>query len=205
MAASDPFKERTSLLRKVRDEVFNLKNSPLYAYRVSNNYYPVLGDGSHNARLMFIGEAPGKNEAKTGKPFCGASGKILDELLEGAGLARGDVYITNIIKDRPQDNRDPSPDEIALYAPFLERQIEIIKPQVIATLGRYSMQYIMEKFNLGHELKPISQLHGHVFETDMSYGKVKIIPLYHPAVAIYNRNEKETLEKDFCVLKEAIK
>jgi len=204
MTASEEKKDRSTLLREVRDEVFNLKNSPLYSYRTSNRYYPVLGEGSHYAKVMFIGEAPGKNEALQGRPFCGAAGKILDELLAEAGLKRAEVYITNIVKDRPPENRDPTPDEITAYAPFLERQIEIIKPQVIATLGRYSMAYIMEKFGLGHELRPISQIHGHVFETDMSYGKVKIVPLYHPAAAIYNRTTMGSLKEDFEALKSIV-
>ena len=98
---------------------------------------------------MFVGEAPGKNEAKTGRPFCGAAGKILDNLLAHAGIERKNVYITNIVKDRPQQNRDPLPGEIKIYGPFLDRQIDIIQPKVIATLGRYSMDYIMRKFGLG--------------------------------------------------------
>ncbi len=106
---------------------------------------------------MFVGEAPGKNEALTGKPFCGAAGKILDELLATVGINRADIYITNIVKDRPPENRDPSPAEIESYGPFLDRQIEIIRPKVIATLGRYSMVYIMNRLGLGSELVPISR------------------------------------------------
>src|SRR5665213_20886 len=128
-------------LKKIRDEVLSLKESPLYEYRTSNQYLPVIGEGSHDAQIMFVGEAPGKNEAKTGRPFAGAAGKILNELLESVGIAREDVYITNIVKDRPQENRDPTPKEIELYGPFLDRQIEIIQPKIIATLGRHSMSY----------------------------------------------------------------
>ena len=178
-----------------------LKESPLYEYRIGNNNYPVIGEGSHNAKIMFIGEAPGRNEAATGRPFCGASGKILDELLESIGMDRKDVYVTNILKDRPPENRDPSPMEIALYAPFLDRQIEIIKPKVIATLGRFSMKYIMEEFGLGDVLEPISSSHGKVYDGTTNYGKVKIVPLYHPAVAVYNRNMLDELKKDFKLLK----
>lgn len=192
---------RSEQLKKIRDEIWGLKNSPLYSERIKNNYYPVIGEGSHYAKIMFIGEAPGKNEAESGMPFCGAAGRILDELLESAGISRKDVYITNIVKDRPSFNRDPYPEEINLYAPFLDRQIEVIKPQVVATLGRFSMAYIMKKFGLENQLQSISKIHGKIFEVEAPYGKINIIPLYHPAVAIYNVDTKETLKKDFQLLK----
>lgn len=192
--------ERDSLLREIRDKVVALTESPLYLYRTNNNYCPVIGEGNHSAKIMFIGEAPGRNEAKTGRPFCGSAGKILDELLSSVGIKREDVYITNIVKDRPENNRDPSPEEIKIYGPFLDQQISIIKPQVIATLGRYSMKYILEKFNLTEAAQPISQLHGHEFMAETDYGKVSIIPLYHPAAAIYDRSLLETLKKDFKIL-----
>lgn len=193
---------RTELLRKIRDEIFELKESPLYKERIKNKVFPVIGEGSHHAKIMFVGEAPGKNEAATGRPFCGASGKILDELLESASIKRSDVYITNIVKDRPPFNRDPLPDEIAIYGPFLDRQIEIIQPKAIATLGRYAMRYIMEKFHLESQLKSISESHGKVFRAETSYGPVTIVPLYHPAVAVYNVHTKDELKKDFQILKE---
>jgi len=197
--------DKTARLRIIRDEVFNLKKSPLYEYRKKNNYYPVLGEGSHNARIMFIGEAPGKNEAKTGRPFCGAAGKILDGLIEGIGLKRCDVYITNIIKDRPPNNRDPFPNEIEIYSPFLSRQIEAIQPRVIAALGRYSMNHIMRQYDLDLEILPISQAHGRIFETQVNFGILTIVPLYHPAVALYNRTRIDTLQKDFQMLKTFLK
>ncbi len=193
--------KRTELMRAVKDEVINLKKSPLYKERVKNKVFPVIGEGSHHAKIMFIGEAPGKNEAATGRPFCGAAGKVLDELLASVSIKRSGVYVTNIVKDRPTMNRDPLPEEIKVYAPFLDRQISIIKPKVIATLGRFSMDYIMKRFGLEDELKSISQIHGQVFEAETDYGKVKIIPLYHPAVALYNRSETDTLKKDFKTLK----
>lgn len=191
-------------MRVIRDEVLNLIESPLYIYRTSNKYYPVIGEGSHDADIMFIGEAPGKNEAEQGRPFCGAAGKFLDKLLLGIGLPRESVYITNIVKDRPPENKDPSPEEIALYAPFLDRQIDIIQPKVIATLGRFSMEYIMKRFGLEFELLPISQGHGKPHTTQISYGTVSIIPLYHPAAALYNGSLQETLRKDFEILKKYV-
>lgn len=191
---------RTEELRKIKDEVLALKESPLYQERIKNRVFPVIGDGSHQAKIMFVGEAPGRNEAQTGRPFVGAAGKILDQLLESVGIKRAEVYITNIVKDRPPFNRDPLPEEIKIYGPFLERQIEIIQPEVIATLGRFSMEYIIRLFGLESELKPISKLHGQPLKAKAGYGPVTIIPLYHPAVAIYNQSSKDILFEDFKVL-----
>lgn len=188
--------ERDIALKKIKDEIVALKSSPLYEERVKNRYFPVIGEGSHTAEIMFIGEAPGENEAKTGRPFCGRAGKVLEELLISVDIERKDVYITNIVKDRPPGNRDPLPDEISLYAPFLDRQIEIIKPKVIATLGRFSMQYVMNRYGLEWELAPISILHGKVFKVE----KFKFIPLYHPAAAIYNQELLKVLKNDFQIL-----
>ncbi len=187
-------------LKKIKDEVVALSASPLYAERVKNKYFPVIGEGNHSAEIMFIGEAPGENEAKTGRPFCGRAGKVLDELLESVGIARKDVYVTNIVKDRPPKNRDPFPDEMAIYAPFLDRQIEIIKPKVVVTLGRFSMQYVMGRYGLEWELDSISKLHGKTFQTS----NFKLISFYHPAAAIYNQHLLDTLKEDFKVLKTVI-
>jgi uracil-DNA glycosylase len=197
--------ERRDLLKKIKDEVCDLKASPLYSFRVAEKNMPVIGEGSHFANIMFIGEAPGRNEAKTGRPFVGAAGKILNELLESVKIPREEVYITNIVKDRPPQNRDPLPSEIEIYGPFLDRQIDIIQPKVLATLGRFSMVYIMKKFDLEFELEPISKMHGRSFEAKASYGPITIVPLYHPAVAVYNNQTKDTLKKDFEVLKQYIK
>ncbi|MEX2013505.1 MAG: uracil-DNA glycosylase [Parcubacteria group bacterium] len=192
--------ERDEALKLIKSEVIGLAASPLYAERIKNKYFPVIGEGNHSAEVMFIGEAPGENEAKTGRPFCGRAGKVLDELLASVGIERKDVYVTNIVKDRPPGNRDPYPDEIAIYAPFLDHQIAIIKPKVIATLGRFSMQYVMSRYGLEWELDSISKLHGKVFTTD----RFKFIPLYHPAAAIYNQHLLGTLKEDFKVLKTLI-
>lgn len=188
-------------MKKIKDEILNLVSSPLYAYRVSENNFPVIGEGSHEAKIMFVGEAPGKNEAKTGKPFCGASGKILDQLLVSANIKREEVYVTNVVKDRPPGNRDPEPVEIDLYGPFLDKQIDIIQPKVIATLGRFSMAYIMKKFALEQDLTVISKIHGKIYKTSASYGELVVIPLFHPAVAVYDRSKLEDMKKDFSILK----
>lgn len=185
-------------IKKIYNEVVSFKKSPLYKLRIKEGYLPVIGEGSHDADIMLIGEAPGKNEALTGRPFCGTSGRILDELLEHVSLNREDVYITNILKDRPPANRDPKPEEIEMYVPFLDRQIEVIGPKVLATLGRFSMEYIMKRYNLMTE--PISKIHGKKFKS----GDITVVPLYHPAVAVYNASRKGELKKDFEVLKEFV-
>lgn len=196
--------DRYLKLKKIKDEIVNLKVSPLYDYRVKNKYHPVIGEGSHYAHIMFVGEAPGETEAIKARPFCGAAGRILDELLESINVKREDVYITNVVKDRPPGNRDPQPSEIELYSPFLYRQIQIIKPKVIATLGRFSMSYIMNKFGLFDKLESISKIHGKIFETNAEYGQIKIIPLYHPAVALYSGGMKKSLVEDFKILKQFV-
>ena len=198
---SETENSKTDLMRAIRDELLVFTQSPLYEYRTRNNYFPVVGEGSHLASIMFIGEAPGKNEAEKGKPFCGAAGKILDELLAHIGLDRATVYVTNIVKDRPPENRDPTPEEITLYGPFLDRQIAIIQPKVIATLGRFSMAYVMERLGLQSQIEPISKAHGKRYTATASYGTVDIVPLYHPASALYSRALLPTHEADIEILK----
>src|SRR3990167_4860848 len=188
---------KDALLKEIKDEVVVLTASPLYGERVKNKYFPVIGEGNHSAEIVFIGEAPGENEAKTGRTFCGRAGKVLDMLLASVGIERKDVYVTNIVKDRPPGNRDPFPEEISIYAPFLDRQIDIIKPKVVATLGRFSMVYVMNRYGLEFELDSISKLHGKSFQTS----NFKLVPLYHPAAAIYNQHLLDTLKEDFKVLK----
>ncbi|MBZ9572684.1 uracil-DNA glycosylase [Patescibacteria group bacterium] len=169
---------------------------PLY----EEGAHPVFGEGSLWAKIMLVGEAPGYYESLSGRPFCGAAGKVLDELLDSAGIKREKIYITNVVKIRPPNNRDPKPEEIQAFAPYLEKQIEIIKPKVICPLGRYSMRFLMEKFGLKDKIQAISKIHGKVFEVKNLFNSVKIIPLYHPAVATYNPKMKEILKKDFQIL-----
>ncbi|MCD6414297.1 MAG: uracil-DNA glycosylase [Candidatus Diapherotrites archaeon] len=164
---------------------------------------PVPGAGSLNSRVVFIGEAPGYWEDQKGEPFVGAAGRILDELLGSIGLNRGDVFITNVVKCRPPGNRDPLPEEIKACKPFLEKQIEAIKPRVIVTLGRFAMEYIFKKYGLP-EAK-ISQVHGKDFKIQTLNGEIKILALYHPAFATHNPNYKEVLLEDFKKLGELIR
>ncbi len=202
---AENLEKRRELMKRIKDEIIDLKESPLQVERIKNKVHPVIGEGSHSAEIMFVGEAPGKHEAAQGRPFVGASGKFLNQLLEGVGIKREDVYITNIVKDRPPENRDPTPHEIDLYGPVLDRQIDIIQPKVIATLGRFSMVYIMKKFGLDLEIEPISKAHGKAYQAEASYGKVDIFPLYHPAVALYNGSMRQVLMKDFEILKKQSK
>lgn len=192
--------EKEEAIAAIAREVAALESSALVDYRVTNGYHPVIGEGSLDAAIMFIGEAPGAQEARTGRPFVGASGRVLDELLEGIGLRREDVYITNVVKDRPPENRDPQAGEVARYAPFLGRQIEIIQPRVIATLGRFAMDFILARYDLPQQGQKIGKLHGQPLKVEAGYGPLTFVPLYHPAVALYNRDQRGTLEADFAVL-----
>lgn len=179
-------------------------NNGLAKLRRKNKMFPVIGEGSLSAKILFIGEAPGKNEAKTGRPFCGASGKLLDKMLASVKIAREDVYIANIVKDRPPENRDPTPAEIEAYAPFLDRQIEILKPAIIATLGRFSMAYVLKRYGQIDPIPAISSAHGSSFDLKTSWGSMKVIPLYHPAVGLYTFSMRGTMVKDFKKIKKLL-
>ena len=213
----------------------------------------VMGHGNPNAGIVFIGEAPGKNEDLQGEPFVGAAGKLLNEMLEQNGISRSDVYITNIVKYRPPNNRDPYPDEKRAFWPYLIRELKVIKPKVVVTLGRHSMEYFLPG-------KKISQDHGKLYRLkykfsrdiagdhgedamrgeseqqtesyneydegveklstkqsasnkvenlslaqDQDFETMIILPLYHPAAALYNSGMRETLFEDFRVLSNFIR
>jgi len=196
--------EKSEQLIEIAKKIKALEESPLYDYRVENNYKPVIGEGDHDADIMFIGEAPGAQEAKTGRPFVGRAGNLLDSLLDNINLDRDDVYITNIVKDRPPSNRTPLVGEIKTYAPFLIEQIKIIEPKIIATLGRLAMKYILQTFDHPQQDKKIGELHGQILEAKTENGKIKIIPLYHPAAVFYNRDLEKILEEDFQTLSKFI-
>ncbi len=184
-------------LEKISEEVANCKKCGLCKVRLN----PVVGAGSPEAKIMFVGEAPGANEDRTGVPFCGAAGGILDELLGKINIKREDVYIANILKCRPPGNRNPAKEEIKMCTPYLDRQINIIKPKVICCLGNFAASYIMEKFGLKSRIQGISRIHGSIFDYRSLFASIKIMPLYHPAAATYNINMKPVLEKDFMKLK----
>ncbi len=192
---------KSAQLKRIENEVENLTTSPLYKYRRKEGYHAVVGKGDPEARMMLIGEAPGKQEALKGEPFVGAAGRMLDEMLKSVSLERDQIYITNILKDRPPENRAPQREEIKLYAPFLRRQIKIIQPHVIVTLGRFAMDFILAEFDMPEKGRSITELHGKPLHAEASYGPVAVVPLFHPAVAFYRRDQKEILESDFLVLK----
>lgn len=146
----------------------------------------VPGEGPVDARIMFIGEGPGANEDQTGRPFVGAAGQLLERLLASIGLTREDVYIANVVKCRPPMNRDPEPDEIEACKPYLGRQLKIIDPNIIVTLGRFAMERWLPD-------KKISRVHGQNFR----YGSRLIVPLFHPAAALRRPEWQVALEEDF--------
>ncbi len=153
---------------------------------------------------MFIGEAPGEAEAKTGRPFVGPAGRQLDSFLADAGLKREDIYITNVVKDRPPDNRDPRVKEVRLYAPFLWRQIGIIQPRVIVPLGRHALDFVRRHFEGFPAEGSVSTLHGTAYPVDAPYGRAFVMPLYHPAVVFYREDLKPDMETDFRLLGELL-
>lgn len=150
----------------------------------------VMGEGNPNADIIFIGEAPGKNEDLQGRPFVGAAGKFLDTMLEAAGFDRADVYITNIVKYRPPNNRDPLPEEKAAFWPYLIKQLQIIQPKVVITLGRHSMEYFLPGMKIGI-------IHGQPKRITFGDHKIVVMPLFHPAAALYNGSLRQTLIDDF--------
>jgi uracil-DNA glycosylase len=192
-------KNNKEKLLKINNEIIKANESPLYSYRIKNNFRAVVGEGNNEAEIMFIAEAPGINEVKTGRHFQGAAGKIFDQLINLISLKREDIYITNIIKDKLPENRDPLLEEIDFYVPFLIRQIKIIKPKIIVTIGRFSSNYLLEKCKL--KIQSISNIHGQVITFNCSYGKCSLMPMFHTAAVLYNQQLIETMKKDFSKLK----
>jgi len=162
----------------------------------------VPGEGSIDASLMFIGEAPGYWEDVKGRPFVGAAGKLLDELLSSIDLNRGDVYIGNIIKHRPPNNRDPRRDEVEACSAYLDRQIEIVEPLIILTLGRHSARYVLSKVNV--RMKGITEVRGRIYVGKLFGFQVRVMPTFHPAAALYNPEYRSSLEEDFQRMKKEL-
>lgn len=173
-------------LEQIRAEVEACRKCPLCEGRTQI----VFGVGNPEARVMIVGEAPGKNEDLQGEPFVGAAGKSLNEFLALAGLEREDVFIANVLKCRPPDNRDPQPEEIQLCTPYLREQTRTIDPDFIVTLGNFATKFIL-KTDVG-----ITKLHGQLQQA----GKFKVFPIFHPAAAIYDRSKREALDQDFQTL-----
>jgi len=157
----------------------------------------VFGEGNPEALIYFLGEAPGYWEDQKGRPFVGVAGKLLDELIESIGLKREDVYISNIVRFRPPENRDPSPEEIEAFAPFVDKEIEIINPKLIVTLGRFSMNKFLPEAK-------ISRVHGQVKKMNWNGKNITVIPMYHPAAALRADAVMKQLKEDFKIIKKAL-
>jgi DNA polymerase len=179
-------------LHDYRDEVAGCTRCALAGGRTQ----VVFGSGDANADLMFVGEAPGFHEDKQGVPFVGAAGKLLDQLLAGIGLTRPDVYVANVLKCRPPGNRDPMPEEIEACEAHLWRQVELIQPRVVATLGNFATKL------LSGRPTGITRVHGQEQETTLGGRHVLLYPLYHPAAALYTPRMLDVLKSDFARLPE---
>lgn len=182
--------ERRQALQEIAEEVSHCRKCELCGGRTN----AVFGDGSPDARVLIVGEAPGKNEDLQGKPFVGAAGKYLDELLGIAGLSRGDVFIANVLKCRPPGNRDPRPEEIQACADYLRGQTRAIDPEYIVTLGNFATKFIL-RTETG-----ITRLRGRLQRA----GRFKVFPVFHPAAAIYDQSKRPVLEDDFAKLGELL-
>lgn len=186
--------QKQALLEQIKADIVSNNICPDLAREATNL---VMGDGNLNAQIVFIGEAPGKKEDLLGLPFMGAAGKFLDEMLAMVGMDRGGVYITNIVKYRPPDNRDPKTSEKQAFWPYLVRQLEVIKPRVVVTLGRHSMEYFLPNQKIG-------DIHGKPSQIQFGKNQIMIVPLYHPAAALYNGGLRTTLIADFNKLSKII-
>lgn len=189
-------------LDEVRQKILDDKVTPELAEGATQL---VFGDGNPDAEIVFIGEAPGKHEDLQGKPFVGAAGRFLNEMLEMINLKRDDVYITNIVKYRPPNNRDPFPEEKRAFLPYLQSQLEVIQPKVVMTLGRHSLNCFLPDLQ-------ISTCHGQPKRVRLSLKQgsssaleVVILPLFHPAAALYNGAMRQTLIDDFALIPTIVK
>ncbi|MEM2995487.1 MAG: type-4 uracil-DNA glycosylase [Candidatus Bathyarchaeia archaeon] len=186
---------KKDILKAVADEVIVCRKCQLWKTRKN----AVPGEGDPESPIMFVGEAPGYWEDVKGKPFVGAAGKFLDTLLSTIGFSRETVFICNVLKCRPPGNREPLPSEIQACTPFLDRQIQIIKPKVIVTLGSYSTAHIFLKANLPFE--GITKTHGKTYEASILGLPITVFPTFHPAAALYSAKYKGEIADDFQKLK----
>ena len=159
----------------------------------------VPGEGDAESSVVLIGEAPGYWEDRKGRPFVGAAGKVLDEVLEKIGLKRAEIFITNVLKCRPPGNRDPRSEEIRACTPFLDSQLGIIKPRFIVTLGRHSTAYLFSKMNLN--FYSMRRVHGQIYEAKFADWESLVMPTFHPAAALYNVNLREDIINDLRLLR----
>jgi DNA polymerase len=182
---------KQALLDAIKQQIIDDNVTPALAKTATQL---VFGDGNPDADIVFIGEAPGKKEDEVGKPFVGAAGKFLNEMLESIDLKREDVYITNIVKYRPPNNRDPYPDEKQEFLKYLESQLEVIQPKLVVTLGRHSLNCFLPDLQIGRVHGQPKRYRGRVY-----------LPLFHPAAALYNGGMRQTLMEDFSLIPSIIK
>lgn len=184
---------KQQLLNELREKERNDPNLPLKD--TATNL--VIGAGNPDAEIVFVGEAPGKNEDEKGLPFVGAAGKVLDQLLASIDLKREDIFITSVLHYRPPKNRQPKPAEIAAFSKYLDEIIKIIDPKIIATLGNFSLHKFLPRAK-------ISEVHGKVEKINWHGKEIIVIPLYHPAAVLYRRDLLKTLERDFEIIGETL-
>ncbi len=179
-------------------EIKNCKRCPLHRNRKN----AVPGEGPRDAKIMFIGEAPGATEDEMGRPFVGAAGKLLTLAIESIGLKREDVYITNVVKCRPPENREPLPEEIEACSIYLEKQIKLLQPAIIITLGNVAGKWVFEKSH--NKWNGVMKMRGRVYELNLMGYEVKVIPTIHPAAALYNPRLRSILFTDFTLIKNVL-
>lgn len=189
---------KTELMNHLIDEIKDCRRCRLWQ-KATN---PVPGEGSFKARLMLIGEAPGYWEDMKGRPFVGAAGRVLTELLHQINLSRDQVFIGNIVKHRPPNNRAPRVDEVMACAPYLDKQIVIINPQIIVTLGRHATKYLLSKENI--RVDRISQVRGRVFTIKLDKQPYYVMPTFHPAALLYNARYKPEIQQDFLKIRQLL-
>ena len=187
--------DKSTNLQNIADEIVAQDVCPELRARATQL---VFGEGDVDTNIVFVGEAPGKKEDEQGRPFVGAAGKFLNEMLGNIGIKRDDVYITNIVKYRPPDNRDPRPEEKQAFWPFLVRHLNVIQPKLVVTLGRHSMGYFLPNIK-------ISEVHGELAQIKIGDRIQAVLPLFHPAAAMYNGGLRQTLLNDFAKIPEIIK
>lgn len=190
--------EKQEEMQELEKQIKDCKKCELHKIRTN----ALCGEGSLNAEILFIGEAPGYNEDLKGKHFIGRAGKIFDEFLDSIKLSREKIYITNVLKCKIPKNERPKQEYIEKCTPYLNEQIKIIKPKIIVPLGRFATNYIFERYKIKQQ--PIQKIHGKVFLIKNLFEEVKIIPQLHPAVTVYNFESMETLKEDFAKIKNTL-
>ena len=182
---------KEELIRRVSEKVRGCHLCALSEGRLN----PVVGEGSLDSPVVFVGEGPGRKEDETGRPFVGSAGKLLDQLLARIGLDRSEVYITNVVKCRPPGNRRPKSGEIRTCAPYLDEQLAAISPRVVAPMGNSAAAHLLRRYGLGRA--SIGEIHGRALDAEAPWGRAVLFPLYHPAAVLYNRGLEAELTGDF--------